>query len=72
MAYVTTQHAETAHGVFSRLGTVFFNAMVRIAERNPRYRKVQALSAMTDEQLAARGLKREDIVRHVFADVYYA
>jgi len=47
------------------------NALVAIGEAHPRLRRVEALQRLSDEQLAARGLKREDIVRHVFRDVFY-
>ncbi len=42
--------------------------LVAIAEANSRQEEVQRLAAMSDEQLAKRGLKREDIVRYVFRD----
>ncbi|UZD91392.1 DUF1127 domain-containing protein [Cognatishimia activa] len=42
--------------------------MVVLAESSDRMQRVQALNEMTDEQLAKKGLKREDIVRHIFAD----
>lgn len=44
------------------------NFMVAIMESNSRIQRVDALNAMSDEQLAERGLRREDIVRHVFGD----
>ncbi|MGR3635323.1 MAG: DUF1127 domain-containing protein [Shimia sp.] len=49
---------------FQAIGRFF----VAIMESNSRIQRVDALNAMTDEQLAARGLRREDIVRHVFGD----
>ena len=47
------------------------NALVAVAEANPRMKKVHALQRMTDAELAERGIKREDIVRVVFHDVLY-
>lgn len=44
------------------------NFLVSLAETNVYIARIETLNAMTDEQLAERGLKREDIVRHVFAD----
>jgi hypothetical protein len=35
-----------------------------------RFDRVQRLQALSDAELARRGLKREDIVRHVFADAF--
>lgn len=42
-----------------------------ITESNWRVREAERLQAMTDVQLAARGLRREDIARHVFRDMFY-
>lgn len=50
---------------FSHLAEIMAVAM----EHNPRLRRVHALQAMSDEKLAERGLKRENIVRHVFRDI---
>ncbi len=52
--------------------SAFFNGvldtMSAAMEAHPRMRRIQTLQAMSDEKLAERGLKREDIVRHVFRD----
>ena len=53
--------------VFRAIGD-FFSL---ITESNWRVREAQRLHAMSDAQLAARGLRREDIARHVFRDVFY-
>ncbi|MFU1478479.1 DUF1127 domain-containing protein [Roseovarius sp. C7] len=44
------------------------DALTSIVEHNGRLRRMQWLQDMSDEELAERGLKREDIVRHVFGD----
>ena len=72
----TDFHAQTASqgsrgGFVTRILTAIGNGFVSIAESNHRVRRVNRLSAMSDAELAARGLKREDIVRHVFSDVLY-
>lgn len=36
-----------------------------------RFEQVQGLQAKSDEELAAMGIKRDDIVHHVFKDLYY-
>ncbi len=72
MAYAT-QHTAPA-GIFSAVQHFFASighALVMVAEANPRMKKVQALQCMSDEELAERGIKREDIVRIVFNDVLY-
>lgn len=49
---------------FVAIGTFF----VAIMESNSRVQEVDRLNAMSDEQLAELGLRRDTIVRHVFAD----
>ncbi|MDJ0822532.1 MAG: DUF1127 domain-containing protein [Paracoccaceae bacterium] len=52
-----------------------FGAIARffemITESNFRVLEANRLNSMTDSQLAARGIKREDIARQVFRDLYY-
>lgn len=70
MANVTTNiHAVGAPetGFFETI----FNALLRLAEANSRSQEVERLQGMSDEQLAAKNIRREDIVRHVFRDVLY-
>ena len=42
------------------------------AAMNRRLSEVEQLRALSDEDLAARGLTRDDIVRHVFRDLMHA
>lgn len=51
-------------GFFGRI----FDALVMVTESNHRMRKIEELSAMSDDELARRGLRRDEIVRHVFRD----
>ncbi|MBU2962514.1 DUF1127 domain-containing protein [Citreicella sp. C3M06] len=71
MAFLTASHAQHTAPFLSRFFAALGNAIVAIGEANPRLRRVEALQRLSDEQLAAKGLRREDIVRHVFRDVYY-
>ncbi|WP_370230108.1 DUF1127 domain-containing protein [Cognatishimia sp.] len=48
---------------FVAIGT----AMVRISEANSQLKRAQFLQSLSDEELASRGLTRDEIVRHVFA-----
>lgn len=48
--------------------TSFFESIV---EAQSRARAIQTLSEMSDRQLADIGIARENIVQHVFRDVYY-
>ena len=72
MADITTQtEAGYAHasprGILRAIG----NAFIHLAETNSRVRRAEALHALSDADLAAKGLKREDISRHVFGDILY-
>jgi uncharacterized protein YjiS (DUF1127 family) len=49
----------------------FYDALIGIAESNARVQQVERLQAMSDEDLAARGLRRADIARHVYRDIFY-
>ena len=73
MAYTTAHQVQSAPltGVVGRILSAIFNALTRIAENNPRYKKMKQLSAMSDEQLAEIGLRRDDIARHVYGDRLY-
>lgn len=54
-------------GGFAAIGA----ALVRSAENTGRVRRLERLQEKSDAELAKMGLKREDIVRHVFRDLYY-
>lgn len=45
--------------------------MTSYCERKSRFGEIQALEAKSDAELAAMGLRREDIARHVFRDLFY-
>ena len=56
--------AKSRRGIFRRV----LDVLVTIAETTQQARRLQELTNMSDAQLAARGLRREDITRHVFRD----
>ena len=70
MAHVNTTHVPTSNPI-----ATFFNAimdsLISISETSQRMREVERLQAMSDTELAKRGLRREDIARHVFRDLFY-
>ncbi|WP_417209187.1 DUF1127 domain-containing protein [Antarctobacter sp.] len=70
MANVHTTIAPSGN-IFAGFFSSIFNVLMAIAEANPRLKEVERLNAMSDDQLARRGLKREDIVHHVFRDCMY-
>jgi uncharacterized protein YjiS (DUF1127 family) len=45
--------------------------LIAIGEANSRAQQVQRLQDMSDAELAALGIKREEIAHHVFKDIYY-
>jgi hypothetical protein len=57
--------------IFAQIGNGFLTAIVAMAEANGRVDQVERLQALSDAELERRGIKREEIVHHVFRDVYY-
>ena len=49
----------------------FGNAIVYAGEASSRVHRIEALEAKTDVELANMGIKRDEIVHHVFKDLYY-
>lgn len=50
---------------------VIGNAMIALGEANSRSSEMRILLSLSDDELAKRGIKREEIVHHVFKDIYY-
>ncbi|MCA0938837.1 MULTISPECIES: DUF1127 domain-containing protein [Alloyangia] len=71
MAFLTASARTEQAPFFSRFFAAIGNGLVAMGEANPRLRKIEALQRLSDEQLAERGIRREDIARHVFQDVFY-
>lgn len=67
MAHSTAQTRSLAAlpGIVVNIFTGIFEAMARIGEASEKVRQINALSALSDAELAQRGLRREDIVRRV-------
>ncbi|MCE0504441.1 MULTISPECIES: DUF1127 domain-containing protein [unclassified Roseivivax] len=63
----TTANTGASRGFFGAILDFF----VHVAESNSRVRLARELNEMSDEELAERGLKRTDIARHVYGDLYY-
>lgn len=68
IAASTTQtvNVRSPFAVITRSLSAIFTGLISVAEANPRYKQIQHLQALSDEQLAAKGMRREDIVMHVF------
>lgn len=46
-------------------GSAVFDVLVRLGEANSKVRQINALTQLSDEELAQRGLKREEIATYV-------
>jgi len=68
MAYTTHSTPYAPRLSLISLGTGFIDWLVRVGERHSRADQVAALRALSDLQLAERGLTRDKIELHVFRD----
>ncbi|MFN3210414.1 MAG: hypothetical protein ACE369_15690 [Roseovarius sp.] len=59
-------------GFFSRLFSNIAERFEQHARIMSRRGLIEELASKSDEELAQMGIKREDIVRHVFQDLFYA
>lgn len=57
--------------LLGRMLSALGQAMIAHMERHSRLEQIRRLQALTDAELAAKGLRREDIPRYVFRDVFY-
>lgn len=67
MAVANTNIAGHKVSVF----TALIDMLVRVMENHPHARQIERLNAMSDEDLAAKGVTRQDVIRHIFRDRYY-
>ena len=70
MAYANTTET-TRPSFFKAIWANLANAMEASCEINGRTDRIEALNKLSDAELARKGLRREDIARHVFADRLY-
>ncbi|MFD1880366.1 DUF1127 domain-containing protein [Paracoccus pacificus] len=68
-------HAIRPNGLFSRIiavparaGSVIIAIAKSYADAVRRMQEIRAFNRLSDKQLAARGLTRQDITRHVYRD----
>lgn len=57
--------------ILASAGNAVLNWSVAMAESNVKYKKMQYLMSLSDEDLAKRGLKREEIAARIFAGSYW-
>ena len=72
MATQTLSRHSTSQNVLAHAGTFFASlarafALAKNAEA--RFEEIRTLQALSDAELARRGIARENIVRHVYADM---
>lgn len=67
MAHTIARNIGTTaqRGPVSKALYAAFAALVRLSEANVRVQKINDLWSLSDDELAKRGLKRQDIVQHV-------
>ena len=74
-AEVLDNEIKATRTVFDKI-VAFFESVgfgiQRAAMARARFHTVQVLRGMSDAQLAELNIKREDIVKHVFNDLYYS
>lgn len=73
MAHFSTNHAgyDVAANPVSRFFEIIGNALYTLAMTDSRLRQSEALHALSDAELAERGLRRDEIARYVFNDVFW-
>lgn len=78
MAYNDAQFAKSHDVLIEGLGSIrrFFATVARAifvsSQSNRRMHMVQELQSKSDDELAALNIKRDDIIRHVFGDLFYS
>ena len=74
MAYVSHPNASILSSILDRV-TAFFAALghsaAMSAAAESRFRRIEALRAKSDEELAVMNLRREDIAAYVFRDMMH-
>ncbi|WP_121061535.1 DUF1127 domain-containing protein [Chachezhania antarctica] len=73
MAHITANvpAGRNVQNAFSRFFSAIGNGLVVMAENNSKMKQIRALEALSDADLAKRGIKREDIARHVLSPGYW-
>lgn len=73
MAFITA-HAPHAPALPKGIRNFFAgigNGLVAYTERHARLSEIDQLNALSDKELENLGIRRENIVAHVFADNFY-
>lgn len=71
MTDFTSHHVGVAGNPVTRFFNRIWNGLVYLGENSTRGRALQKLNAVSDAELEARGVTRQEIVRRIFADRLY-
>jgi len=74
MAHIASHsdtYAHTPWSAITRILAKIGHALVAMGETSSRLNHVNALEALSDEELAERGIKRANIVQHVYRDILW-
>lgn len=71
MAYISQSQPNSVLAAIGDFFMSLFNAVDLAASANARVVTMERLNAKSDAELAKMGLRREDIARHVFRDIYH-
>ena len=58
-------------GFFTRLSDRILDTFLQIGQANKAVSEVQFLQSLSDKELERRGIKRDEIVQHVFQDKFW-
>lgn len=67
----TLTHKAAIGAKMREIGNAAINLLVSIAEKSPVYRQIEVYNALSDEELAERGMTRQDVVKKVFGPRAY-
>ena len=68
MASITDINVERPSNLLVRIANGAFEWLIRLGEAGARTKELEHFNSMSDAQLAELGLRREQIVQHVFRD----
>ncbi len=71
MASTTTNMHTAPRGRDVNFTDAALRALARVARLSPHYRRIAAYSALSDTELAARGMTRADVAERVFGPRLY-
>lgn len=69
--FTANQTAPARRNILFRLLTKLWNGLIIMGEASAKARMVHALNELSDEELARRGLDRQDLVKRIFTDGYH-